>query len=503
MPAIFSIFNQRMGIVKRQSIQASVISYIGVLIGYVNLIYLFPEYLTLDQFGLTRLIISVSVVFSQFSLLGTTVSILRFFPYLQDKKTGHHGLLSFLLLISMVGFVVFSVLLLLLHAPVTSLFIERSAIFVDYYYYVFPLSFFLMVYELFYMYMRALFKNVVAILIKEVVLRLLQTGALVLFIYNVVDFDGFFLLFIGSYLVHLVAILVYTLYLKQLFIFSKIDFMGLVSVRQVIRYSMFMFVAALSAYYTSNIDQIMIGSMIGAESNAVYAIAFFIGTMIQIPGRAMNQVALPIITESWKQHDLKKLREIYAQTSLNQLIIGGFIFLLVWVNIDLLLSTLKDAYLEVKPLILIVGLGKLFDLATGANAEILVLSKHSKVTMATYVFLIIASTLANLLLIPLWGLIGSAVATAVSLILYNLIRMIFLYGTYRLQPFSGNTLKACLLIIAGFGMYYLLPDLGNKWVNGFCQTTFITLAFAVSLIFFRISPEIMASYHWGREKLNI
>ncbi|HUM48018.1 MAG TPA: oligosaccharide flippase family protein [Chitinophagales bacterium] len=503
MPPIFITFNHPMGIVKRQSIQASVISYIGVLIGYVNLIYLFPEFLSPDQFGLTRLIISVSVVFSQFSLLGTTVSILRFFPYLQDKRTGHHGLLSFLLLISMAGFVVFSALLLLLHAPVTNLFIDKSAIFVDYYYYVFPLSFFLMVYELFYMYMRAIYKNVVAILIKEVVLRLLQTGALLMLVYGWVDFDGFFLLFIGSYLVHLVAILVYTFYLKQLFIFSKIDFMGLVSVRQVIRYSMFMFVAALAAYYTSNIDQIMIGSMIGVDSNAVYAIAFFIGTMIQIPGRAMNQVALPIITESWKQHNLKKLQEIYSQTSLNQLIIGGFIFLVVWINIDLLLSTLKDAYLQVKPLILIVGLGKLFDLATGANAEILVLSKHSKITMATYIFLIIASTLANLLLIPLWGLIGSAVATSVSLILYNLIRMVFLYATYRLQPFSNNTLKACLLLVSSFGIYYLLPDTPNKWFNGFYQTAFVTLAMSVSLVFFRISPEIMASYNWAREKLNI
>ena len=217
----------------------------------------------------------------------------------------------------------------------------------------------------------------------------------------------------------------------------------------------------------------------------------------------MNQVALPIITESWKQHNLKKLQEIYSQTSLNQLIIGGFIFLVVWINIDLLLSTLKDAYLQVKPLILIVGLGKLFDLATGANAEILVLSKHSKITMATYIFLIIASTLANLLLIPLWGLIGSAVATSVSLILYNLIRMVFLYATYRLQPFSNNTLKACLLLVSSFGIYYLLPDTPNKWFNGFYQTAFVTLAMSVSLVFFRISPEIMASYNWAREKLNI
>ncbi|MBK9731979.1 MAG: oligosaccharide flippase family protein [Chitinophagaceae bacterium] len=492
-----------MGIVKRQSVQASVISYIGVLIGYVNMALLFPNFLTQDQVGLTRLIISVGVIFSQFALFGTTLSILRFFPYLEDKKLRHHGFLSFLLLICMAGFLVLTILLLLFKKEFTGLFISKSPLFLDYYYYVFPLSFFLMVYELFFMYMRALYKNVVAILIKEVVLRVLQTCAIVLLYFKIVDFDGFFLLFIGSYLIHLIAILVYTSYLKQLFIFSKIDFKGLISVREIIRYSMFMFVAVIASYYTSNIDQIMIGSLIGLKSIAIYTIAFFIGTMIQIPGRAMNQVALPIITDAWKRKDMGKLQELYTQTSLNQLIIGGFIFLLIWINIDLLLSFLPENYQQAKPIIMIVGLGKLIDLATGVNGEILMLSKHSKVTMTTYLILIVASTVANLLLIPIWGIAGSAMATALSLILYNLIRMLFLYYKYQMQPFSTNTLKACLLLASGFVVYYLMPSTSNTWFNSFYETAVITIGICVSLIVFRISPEIMVSYQWAREKLNI
>lgn len=266
---------------------------------------------------------------------------------------------------------------------------------------------------------------------------------------------------------------------------------------------MFMFVAAISSYYTANIDQIMLASLVGLDSNAVYSIAFFIGTMIQIPGRAMNQVSIPIITDGWKRKDLPKLQELYTQTSLNQLIIGGFIFLVVWINIDLLLNFLPPAYQGARLVIAIVGLGKLFDLATGVNGEILVLSKHSKVTTATFLLLIVVSTVANLLLIPVWGIAGSAVATALSLILYNTIRMAFLYYQYRLQPFNNNTLKACLLLLAGFGLYYLLPEISNAWLNSLFQTTCITIALCVSVIIFRISPEMMASYNWARARLHI
>jgi O-antigen/teichoic acid export membrane protein len=491
-----------MGIVKRQSVQTSILSYIGVMIGYVNLIILFPKFLTPEEFGLTRLIISVGVIFSQLSLLGTSISILRFFPYLENKKLQHHGLLTFLLLIALLGFLFFTVVLVLLRGAVTSLFIDKSALFVEYYFYVFPLTFFLMVYELFFMYMRALYKNVVAILIKEVVLRLLQTGALLLLIAGLVDFNGFFLLFIGSYLVHTLAILAYAFYLKQLFIFSRIDFKGIVSAKGIMRYSMFLFVAALAFYYTSNVDQIMLGAMLGLESNAVYSIAFFIGAMIQIPGRAMNQVALPIITDGWKRNDLKQLQNLYTQTSLNQLIIGGFIFLVVWINLDLLLSFLSEEYQEVHTLVIIVGLGKLFDLATGVNGEMLALSKHSKMTMVTNVILIVVSTFANFLLIPVWGIAGSAIATALSLILYNAIRMTFLYKQYGLQPFRPNTLKALLLLMAGFAAYYAMPLTENRWFNGFYQTTVVTILMVASLIYFRISPDIMNSYQWLRDKLN-
>jgi O-antigen/teichoic acid export membrane protein len=351
--------------------------------------------------------------------------------------------------------------------------------------------------------MRALFKTVVPTFIKEVVLRLIQTAALVLLTLGLVDFEGFLLLFIGSYLLHLLVIMGYAAYLRQLFIFSLIDFKGRVSVREVMRYSLLLFVAAIASYYTLNIDQIMLGALAGLASNAVYSIAFFIGTIIQIPGRAINSVAIPIVAEAWKQNDQKKLKQLYIQTSLNELIIGGFIFLLVWINTDLLLSLLPPIYQEAKWVIFIVGLGKLFDLATGINGEILVISKHSKATLFTNVFVILVSTIANYLLIPIWGVIGSAIATSLSILAYNVIRMGFLYYKYRLQPFNSNTLKALLLLAVCFALYYLLPEMRELWMSSFYQSIIMTGIISMSLILFKISPEITASYNWLRAKARV
>ena len=79
-----------MGIVVRQSIYSSIISYVGVVIGYVNLLYLYPKYLLPEQIGLFRTIQDAAILFTPFAQFGLTQSIFRFYPQLvKDQKSSH------------------------------------------------------------------------------------------------------------------------------------------------------------------------------------------------------------------------------------------------------------------------------------------------------------------------------------------------------------------------------------------------------------------------------
>jgi O-antigen/teichoic acid export membrane protein len=220
-----------MGVVKRQSVQSSVATYIGVFIGYVNFIFLFPQFLTPEQFGLTRLLISVSVIFSSLSMMGTPFALLRFFPYFNDKKAGHHGFFTFSLWSSVAGFIFFALLFFIFRSNIQSFFQSKSPLFNTYYNYLFPLSFVMVFFEILFAYMKALLKTVVPTVIREVVLRLLQTAALLFLVLGIVDFNSFLVLFIGSYLIHLVVLFIYIAFLGQLFLFTKIDFKGRASMK--------------------------------------------------------------------------------------------------------------------------------------------------------------------------------------------------------------------------------------------------------------------------------
>ena len=483
-----------MGIIRRQSIKASIATYLGTAIGAVNLMILFPRWLTQEQLGLTRVLIAVAILFSQAALLGAPFALIRFFPFFRNKAKKHHGFPALMLLLVMAGFMTVGMIVFIFQIPVEQLFGKRAPLFASNFSWIFPLALFMVLTELLFYYSRALLKLPIPVFFREVVLRVAQTVAVFLFYMKWISFQWMIALFVGSYLLQLMLLTGYVFWLKEFFFFSGIHLEHKVPLNQILRYSFITFAAVSAAIYTQNIDVILLGYLLNLDNTAVYSIAFFIGTIVQIPARNMNMVAASIVADAWKENDRERIQKLYMQTALNQLIIGGFIFLLIWFNIYLLLSFIPKDYSGAKPVIFMIGLGKLFDMATGINGEIINTSKHVKVNLFTNLLLIVISTAMNFWLIPVYGIMGAAIATAVSVFLFNTLRMVFLYYEYRLQPFEWASGKGALLLLICFGVGMVLPSTGHVWVDSIYRSAIIAVLFVLPLIYLKISPEINAAF---------
>lgn len=487
-----------MGIIQRQSIQASIITYAGALLGYVNFILLYPIYLSPEQVGLTRLLISVAVLFSQFALLGSSYTLQRFFPFFNNRQQKHYGFLSLIYLVSIFGFTLFSIIFYVFKPAIIDFYLQRSPLFTPYYYFIYPIAFFLLVFEVVFFYARSLLKTVVPTFIKEVLLRLLQTAVLFIYVLKWVNFDGFLYCFIASYLLHYLVILLYLAYLRQLHLFAGIRVTEIMPINKLSRYTWFVYAASIAAVYTSNIDVIMLGALAGLQETAVYSVAFFIATLVIIPSRTMNQVSIPIIAEAWKNHDLKKLQDLYRQTSINQLVVGAYIYLMLWINIDWVVNLLPPVYAPVKGVFLIIGFGRLLDMATGVNGEIILYSKHIRFNLLTNVILIFISTATTYWLIPEWGVYGAAVSIPVSYVAYNGIRMMFLQYLYGIHPFTRNTFKALVLAaIMALSIFYIPAELKSLTLS-LIVSAVMSLLYVFIVLQLNISTEINA--FWQRSK---
>lgn len=244
-----------------------------------------------------------------------------------------------------------------------------------------------------------------------------------------------------------------------------------------------------SATIIANIDSLMLSAYSGLGSAGMYTIAFFIAAVIEIPKRSISQVVIPIVSQANKDGDIPKLKELYQKTSLNQMIIGGLLFLGIWCNIDNIFKIIPNGeiFSPGKWVVFWIGLSKLFDMATGVNQEIIRTSKYYKIDLFFYIFLAAAAVLTNYIFIPKFGITGAAVASAISIFLFNSIRFLFLLYVFKIQPFSAGTLKmlsifALTLLVNSFinPLDSFIWDLIFRSVLIFCLFVGFTLLLRVS-----------------------
>ena len=92
-----------MGIVKNQSIKNSISFYIGMAIGAINTVIIYPNAFNdyPEHFGLIQILVAYAIVVSTFTTLGIPKTFVRFFPAIKEK-----GQLYFLsLVVPLLGFI--------------------------------------------------------------------------------------------------------------------------------------------------------------------------------------------------------------------------------------------------------------------------------------------------------------------------------------------------------------------------------------------------------------
>ncbi|MFN0188688.1 MAG: oligosaccharide flippase family protein, partial [Bacteroidia bacterium] len=94
-----------MGVIKRQGIKNTIATYIGFIVGFVNLIVIQPNFLTKEELGLTRVLYSFALLVAMFVPLGIGNATTRFFPRFKNIENRHHGFFGFMLLFPLLGFV--------------------------------------------------------------------------------------------------------------------------------------------------------------------------------------------------------------------------------------------------------------------------------------------------------------------------------------------------------------------------------------------------------------
>jgi O-antigen/teichoic acid export membrane protein len=160
-----------MGLIIRQTIKGSIWTYLGVIIGFFTVSYLFPRYLTSDVIGLFGLLVSYSTLFSEFSSLGINGVTSRLFPYFRNKEKSHNGFLFNAILVLLTGYLLFTVFFFFFSPYLVESNSEKSKLFSQYIYLILPVTFFFLFYTFFDTFNKILYDSVTGTILQEFVQR--------------------------------------------------------------------------------------------------------------------------------------------------------------------------------------------------------------------------------------------------------------------------------------------------------------------------------------------
>ena len=482
-----------MGIIQKQSIQSTGVIMFGFAIGAFNMIILAPKILTAEEIGLTRIITDAGVTLATLCTLGSIPIIIKFFPFYKSYLKPEKNDLPFVtLMVCLIGFLIMCVAGYAAKDIIARKFSERSPLFVEYSYLVYPFGLLMLLFLWLESFSWSFRKGVISNIFRETVIRIIFTLLLVALSYQLISLHNFFTLFSLSYLLPVVFLFFILKNTGKFPLTSNISPLTWRLKYKMINFGLFVFGSQFLNLLSRTVDTFILSSKSerGLGDAAIFTIATYVVTLMEVPQRSITSISVSVISESWKNKDLKRISNIYTKSVSNLLVIGLIMFSIIWLNIHNLGTYLGKDFTGIEAVILFMGVGKLIDLGTGVNSQIIGTSSYWKVDFTTNVIYTVIALPLNYFLIDRYGLMGAAYSSLISISLFNFMRFGFLWWKFGLQPYSLKHLWVVCLAVICAAIVYFIPSNPIIVLDVFIRTVSFLLLFLPIMYYLKTSDEL-------------
>ena len=475
-----------MGIIIKQTSRNIFTISIALVIGAVNTLYFYPEFLKDEYYGLVVFLLATSNLLQPLMSLGAQHTIIKFYSSFNDKKS-KDNFLSSIIFIPLIIILPVSFLVVQMHDTIGSFLSMQNPIIESYVWVIFLVSFATSYFEVFYAWSRVQLKSVFGNALKEIYPRVSVFILLVLVSLDIIEKENFVWFLTGLYFLRLLIMIIYSLSLYK----PKFSFILPENFKEIVSYSIYILLAGSAASLLIDIDKYMIPQKEAISQTAYYAVAVFIATVVEIPGRAMFQILNPMVAKAINTNDNKNLDELYQKSSTNLLIICGFFFLLINLNIVSFYELMNNQfYADAIWVVLIISVAKLIQMSFGCGPAILATSSFYKITLPFSISMAISVYFLNDYLIDLYGINGAAISTLIVLLIFTILKVLYIKVKLKIQPYNLNTIKIIVLISV---LYFTLNSLKLNLYplfNIIVKSVLISASYISLVYFLKLSKTI-------------
>ena len=196
-----------------------------------------------------------------------------------------------------------------------------------------------------------------------------------------------------------------------------------------------MAISAIAYFIMQGIDVLILTIYSSFESVAYYSVAVKLSTLTALSLLSVNIVVAPKIAEIYEKRKTDELQLLIKKSTRLIFVISIFLLSFIFLFSEHILSLFGPNYIVASAPLVILLSAQLYNSLSGPSAIYLNMTGKQRALNLILIIGLLTNIFLNLYLIPNYGMNGAAIATLVSLVLWNSMAAIYIYFKDSIKVF--------------------------------------------------------------------
>lgn len=236
----------------------------------------------------------------------------------------------------------------------------------------------------------------------------------------------------------------------------------------------------------------LLGALDTISSVGVFAVAGQVNSVGQMFHTSIVVTSAPVVAELHQRQEWELLKRFYQTMTKWTFTLNLPLFLIILLFPASILSVFGEDYTAGAVALSILAWANLVNTGTGICGVLVDMTGNTPLRLLNSIVAFVLTLGLNVLLIPLWGLVGLAVASLASAAVVNLLGLVEVYVLFRMLPYDVSFLKpiaaGLVALGVGLGFKHLLP-IEAELVRLAVAATLLFAAYVAMILLLRLSQE--------------
>jgi O-antigen/teichoic acid export membrane protein len=223
---------------------------------------------------------------------------------------------------------------------------------------------------------------------------------------------------------------------------------------KLLRFSLPVLFIGFSYVLLNQTDRIMLGYFKASKDLGIYSAAAIISQQAGLITYSFSCIFCPIISDLYNRNELKQLEKLYKTVTRWIVSLNLVLLILLIVFSKQIMAIFGSEFISGWLVLVVLSSVHLVGYSTGGALAgyALQMSGKQDFEFINAVVMLVLNVVLNFWLIPIYGILGAAIATGVSYAVINIARIVEVYKLLRMHPYDTNYHK---LFIAAFAVIIL------------------------------------------------